>query len=179
MPKIIEDAKESILHCTRKHLSETGYASLSLRLIAKECHLGVGTIYNYFSSKDDLVAQIMLEDWLKCLAEMDRHIDGAYDAETGLIQIQQILKNYCTQYESLFKEAESSAHVVSSRHDLLVSQMKERIQKLLNQFNQDDDYSVLYAEIMLISATKNTIDDQHFKKAIHQLLRKEHHDEQL
>ena len=179
MPKIIEDAKESILHCTRKHLSETGYASLSLRLIAKECHLGVGTIYNYFSSKDDLVAQIMLEDWLKCLAEMDRHIDGAYDAETGLIQIQQILKNYCIQYESLFKEAESSAHVVSSRHDLLVSQMKERIQKLLNQFNQDDEYSVLLAEIMLISATKNTIDDQHFKKAIHQLLRKEHHYEQL
>ena len=61
MPKIIEGAKESILHCTRKHLSETGYTSLSLRLIARECHLGVGTIYNYFSSKDDLVAQIMLE----------------------------------------------------------------------------------------------------------------------
>ena len=53
------------------------------------------------------------------------------------------------------------------------------IQKLLNQFNQDDDYSVLLAEIMLISATKNTITDQHLKKAIHQLLRKEHHDEQL
>jgi AcrR family transcriptional regulator len=179
MPKIIEDAKESILHCTRKHLSETGYASLSLRLIAKECHLGVGTIYNYFSSKDDLVAQIMLEDWFKCLAEMDRHIVTAIDAETGLIQIQQILKNYCIQYESLFKEAESSAHVVSSRHDLLVSQMKERIQKLLNQFDQNDDYSVLLAEIMLISATKNTINDLHFKKAIHQLLRKEHHNEQL
>ena len=179
MPKIIEDAKESILHCTRKHLSETGYTSLSLRLIAKECHLGVGTIYNYFSSKEDLVAQVMLEDWFKCLAEMDRHIDTAFDAETGLIQIQQILKKYCTQYESLFKEAESSAHVVSSRHDLLVHQMKERIQKLLNQFNQDDDYSVLLAEIMLINATKNTINDQHFKKAIHQLLRKEHHNEQL
>lgn len=179
MPKIIEGAKESILHCTRKHLSETGYTSLSLRLIAKECHLGVGTIYNYFSSKEDLVAQVMLEDWFKCLAEMDRHIDTAIDAETGLIQIQQILKKYCTQYESLFKEAESSAHVVSSRHDLLVSQMKERIQRLLNQFNQDDDYSVLLAEIMLINATKNTINDQHFKKAIHQLLRKEHHYEQL
>ena len=179
MPKIIEGAKESILHCTRKHLSETGYTSLSLRLIAKECHLGVGTIYNYFSSKEDLVAQVMLEDWFKCLAEMDRHIDTAIDAETGLIQIQQILKKYCTQYESLFKEAESSAHVVSSRHDLLVHQMKERIQRLLNQFNQDDDYSVLLAEIMLINATKNTINDLHFKKAIHQLLRKEHHDEQL
>ena len=179
MPKIIEGAKEKILECTRKHLSETGYTSLSLRLIAKECHLGVGTIYNYFPSKDDLVAQIMLEDWFKCLAEMDRHIVTAIDAETGLIQIQQILKNYCIQYESLFKEAESSAHVVSSRHDLLVSQMKERIQKLLNQFNQNDDYSVLLAEIMLISATKNTINDLHFKKAIHQLLRKEHHDEQL
>ena len=179
MPKIIEGAKEMILECTRKHLSETGYTSLSLRLIAKECHLGVGTIYNYFPSKDDLVAHIMLEDWFKCLSEMDRHIDTAKDAETGLIQIHHDLKNYCIHYESLFKEAESSAHVVSSRHDLLVNQMKERIQKLLNQFNQNDDYSVLLAEIMLISATKNTINDQHFKKAIHQLLRKEHHDEQL
>jgi hypothetical protein len=79
----------------------------------------------------------------------------------------------------LFKEAGSSAHVVSSRHDLLVNQIKERIQKLLIQFKQDEDYSVLLAEIMLISATKNTINDEHFKKAIHQLLRKEHHDEQL
>ena len=179
MPKIIEGAKEMILECTRKHLSETGYTSLSLRLIAKECHLGVGTIYNYFPSKDDLVAQIMLEDWLKCLAEMDRHIDTAIDAETGLLHIYQDLKNYCIQYESLFKEAESSAHVVSSRHDLLVSQMKERIQKLLIQFDHDDDYSILLAELMLISATKNTIHDEHFKKAIHQLLRKEHHNEQL
>ena len=179
MPKIIEGAKENILHCTRKHLSETGYTSLSLRLIAKECHLGVGTIYNYFPSKDDLVAQIMLEDWFKCLAEMDKHIDTAIDAETGLIQIHHVLKTYCIQYESLFKEAESSAHVISSRHDLLVSQMKERIQKLLNQFNQDDEYSVLLAEIMLISATKNTINDHLCKKAIHQLLRKEQHNEQL
>ena len=179
MPKIIEGAKEMILECTRKHLSKTGYTSLSLRLIAKECHLGVGTIYNYFPCKDDLVAHIMLEDWFKCLSEMDRHIDTAVDAETGLIQIHHNLKNYCIQYESLFKEAGSSAHVVSSRHDLLVNQMKERIQKLLIQFKQDEDYSVLLAEIMLISATKNTINDEHFKKAIHQLLRKEHYNEQL
>ena len=179
MPKIIEGAKERILQCTRKHLSEIGYTSLSLRLIAKECHLGIGTIYNYFPSKDDLVACIMLEDWLKCLSEMDRHINSATDCESGFIQIQQDLKTYCIQYEHLFQEAGSSAHVVSTRHDLLVNQLKQRIQKLLNLFHQNDEYSVLLAEILLISATKNTIPEQHLKKAIHQLLRKEHDNEQL
>ena len=179
MPKIIEGAKDKILACTRKHYFETGYTSLSLRQIAKECRLGVGTIYNYFPSKDDLIACIMLEDWLTCLNEMDTSIKQVSCPQDGLMKMLHHLDNYCQMYESLFKEASSSMHVIQSRHDLLVHQMQDRIHHLLTQFQMDTQFSLLLAELMLVTSTKKTISSDQFEKAVHQLLRKETHHEQF
>lgn len=59
MPKLIPDAKIKILSTARKQLFEKGYTGLILREVADQCAMAVGTIYNYFSSKDMLVAAIM------------------------------------------------------------------------------------------------------------------------
>ena len=38
--------------------------------VANGCGIGVGTVYNYFSSKDMLIASFMAEDWLIRLKRM-------------------------------------------------------------------------------------------------------------
>ncbi len=70
MPKKIENARELLLKEAKRLLAQEGYEKLTMRSVANACSLGVGTAYNYFSSKDTLVASVMLEDWRRCLEKM-------------------------------------------------------------------------------------------------------------
>ena len=46
MPKIIENPEENILSAARRLVAEQGYAAVTMRAIAKECGIAVGTFYN-------------------------------------------------------------------------------------------------------------------------------------
>ena len=63
MPKIIENLPEKLAEEARRQITESGYSAMTIRSVAKACGVGVGTVYNYYPSKDALVAQFMLEDW--------------------------------------------------------------------------------------------------------------------
>jgi len=67
MPKIIENLKERLIDEARRQVEEDGYAAMTIRSVAKGCGVGIGTVYNYFPSKDTLVATFMLEDWQMCI----------------------------------------------------------------------------------------------------------------
>ena len=56
MPKIIENVREQLLAEAKKQVFEHGYADTTIRSVARACGLGVGTVYNYFSSKEMLIA---------------------------------------------------------------------------------------------------------------------------
>lgn len=63
MPKIIENVRGMIIEEAQKQIAENGYENVTIRSIAKGCGLGLGTFYNYFKSKDMLIATFLLEDW--------------------------------------------------------------------------------------------------------------------
>lgn len=56
-------SKEKILKESRDLVAEEGLDALSIRKLAKKCDLAVGTIYNYFSSKDDLMISTIESVW--------------------------------------------------------------------------------------------------------------------
>lgn len=70
MPKIIENVREMLLHEARRQAEAYGYSSVTVRSVAKKCGIGTGTVYNYFPSKDMLIASFILEDWEKSLSVM-------------------------------------------------------------------------------------------------------------
>ena len=71
MPKIIEDLEGKLLAEARRQIEESGYGAMTVRSVAKACGVGVGTVYNYFPSKDALVATYMLADWKTCVAAIE------------------------------------------------------------------------------------------------------------
>jgi len=51
--------KHQILHAAAKIFAEKGFHRTTAREIAEEADLAVGTIYNYFESKEDIVIEIV------------------------------------------------------------------------------------------------------------------------
>lgn len=56
-------SKEAILSVSRELIRTQGWESINMRTVAKECNISIGSIYNYFHSKSDLVASTVESVW--------------------------------------------------------------------------------------------------------------------
>lgn len=111
MPKKIENVKELLLGEAKNLLEKEGYTKLTMRSVAAACGLGLGTAYNYFSSKDELVASFVLEDWLRALGKMNEcKLQGVDKLQFIYACLQEFLKNY----EALFSDSNAKKSYVSS-----------------------------------------------------------------
>ena len=55
--------KEEILKIGRELIRQQGWAAINIRAVAAACGVSVGSIYNYFTSKADLVGAIVESVW--------------------------------------------------------------------------------------------------------------------
>lgn len=60
---IAATSKEEILDVSRKLVLEKGLSSINMRMVANKCGVAVGSIYNYFPSKSDLVCATVETIW--------------------------------------------------------------------------------------------------------------------
>lgn len=63
MARIIENPKQLILSKAKEILYDEGYEKLNMRNVAKACDIAIGTIYNYYPTKKELVVEMMTEYW--------------------------------------------------------------------------------------------------------------------
>ena len=56
-------SKEAILAVSCKLIQEKGWKAVSIRTVAAACDISVGSIYNYFDSKSDLIAETVESVW--------------------------------------------------------------------------------------------------------------------
>ncbi len=124
MPKIIENAKERLMDEAKRQIAVHGYGAVTVRSVAAACGVGVGTVYNYFPSKEMLVAAVVLADWKRYLNEM-----AALPIEDPRILfggIYALLRRFADENRALFSDADAAklaAIGFSSRHKLLRGQI--------------------------------------------------------
>lgn len=138
MPKIIENVRELLLDTAKKQIKERGYANTTIRSVAGECGLAVGTVYNYFKSKDMLIASFVVADWNSYLSD----IRGAKLSEPrkALHNIYNALISFSEQHASLFRDPDAAkvyAAVFSERHKTLRGQIAEIILPLCSAENAE------------------------------------------
>lgn len=56
-------SKEAILQTSRQLIQQQGWNAVNIRAVAKACDISVGSIYNYFGSKSELVAAAVESVW--------------------------------------------------------------------------------------------------------------------
>lgn len=62
-------SKEEIMLACRKIVAEQGLPALNMRTLAKECGIALGTLYNYYSDKDELVIAAAESVWQDILGD--------------------------------------------------------------------------------------------------------------
>lgn len=74
----IVTSREAILSASRELMKEQGFTAVNIRSVAAACHVSVGSIYNYFNSKADLVTATVESVWQDIfrLPEGRRRFDG-------------------------------------------------------------------------------------------------------
>lgn len=75
MPKIIDDAEERIFQSVVELISQQGLENTSMKKIAECSGLAVGTLYNYFSNKEELICHVMNRSWQETFARLDEIIE--------------------------------------------------------------------------------------------------------
>lgn len=70
MPKLYEDLRETIVQEAKVLIVSNGYGKLNMREVAKASGIAVGTIYNYFPTKDSLMLELMYRHWMEFIASI-------------------------------------------------------------------------------------------------------------
>ena len=133
MPKIIENLNETIILEGRKLLSNKGYKELNVREIAKNCNIALGTFYNYFPTKDELILEIVREDWrhLSDLIEKLKPIDEPIKEKIRKVFLS--LEIFISSYVAIFIEMAmyknySYDHMSHDKFHLLYGKLSELIE---------------------------------------------------
>ena len=148
MPKIIENLESRLMAETRRQIETTGYAATTIRSVAAGCGVGVGTVYNYFSSKDDLAAAYLLEDWNTCIAAIHAASEEAEHPAPVVRSIFDQLRGFSRRHQAVFRDKAAAASFTGSfsrYHGILRSQLAAPLER----FCEDSFASVFIAEALL------------------------------
>ena len=148
MPKIIEDLPLRLSEEARRQVEQTGYSALTIRSVAKSCGIGVGTVYNYFPSKESLVASYMLRDWEACYTALLDRCAGAAGPEAVLRAIYEQLLQFLRGHEGLFRD-EAAQGSFPAFYSLYHSRLRQGLAAPLRRFCPDDFTAAFLAQALL------------------------------
>lgn len=157
MPKIIAELRETILQHARVMLLDGSCDTLTMRSIASACGVAVGTVYNYFPSKEMLLASVMLQDWQTALSCMHERTAQAASPLEGLRCINLEIIGFWDLYRDTWQWYAQSGHTAplyGAYRQELVHQLEEVIQPLLARFHCPHEPALpgFLAETLLFSA---------------------------
>lgn len=102
MPKIIENPTPAILKAAKDILLTEGYDGLTMRSVALRCNVATGTVYNYFSNKDSLIIQMMMDYWNQYFLVIDQIDNDEEDFYVKLSLIYEHFKRFTNDFHTIF-----------------------------------------------------------------------------
>lgn len=100
----INEARDNLLAEAKKMLIEYGYNQLNIRTLVKNCNISIGTFYNNFNSKGDLVINILNNDWNEILTTIDNISPVQLPFREKLESIYSSVHDFFRNYKNIFIE---------------------------------------------------------------------------
>lgn len=127
-------SKEAILKVCREMVAENGISALNMRSVAENCHIALGSLYNYFSNKDTLVIATIESIWQDIF-----HMDCSCDRTPTFLEyvrwIFDSVQNGAKKYPNFF-----------TAHSLSITDIgKSKARVTMNQYLSDIKMGMLKA----------------------------------
>lgn len=102
MSRVIANPKQLILGNAKEILYSQGYHKLSMRSLSKACDIALGTIYNYYPTKKDLIVEMMMEYWQSFLNSVETIVVSNQDMYHKLSNIFDELKIFIESFRQFW-----------------------------------------------------------------------------
>ena len=99
MSRIIDNPKELIFNISKEIAYSEGISNISMRKVANKANLAIGTIYNYYPTKVDIIFDIIQDFWCECFVSIDK----VYDLELDFFQQLEKFYFYILEYLERFE----------------------------------------------------------------------------
>ena len=161
MPKIIPDIRENILSSAKAQLMHGGFNGLSLRGVANDCGIALGTSYHYFASKTDLAHAVMEMDWNQDIKFINDVDPGKVLPEKLITQLFLAVRKFLKQYDVLILTHRSYPdilEVIGSRHENMVREISTALKQIMQMYglNEQDAFVDILAECIFATASADT-----------------------
>ena len=157
MPKIIPELKSSLVQAARKSLLESEMHDINIRELARECGTAVGTVYNYFPSKEALIAEAMMSDWLECSRRMKKDASIESRPLNAIRATVAALRDFASRYNPTWKryaDKQNSMMSLENRHNQIIAEISEAVKETLVRFEllYDRYLPEVIAELVLLAS---------------------------
>lgn len=98
-----ENRKNAILKAARKLFFEKGYRPVTVESIARKAELSKGSIYLYYSSKEEIYSQILLSDIEKFHDHVADILQGSSGASGALVRLAETYIDFFLNDRELFR----------------------------------------------------------------------------
>lgn len=94
-------SQEEILKTSRELIQKQGWSAINIRSVAFACGVSIGSIYNYYSSKSELIGAAIESIWRDIFHMDDKEIHFS-DTEQFILWIYQCIQNGDEKYPGFF-----------------------------------------------------------------------------
>lgn len=179
MARIIHNLSDKIISVTQSQLRTKGYMGTTIRSVAQECGIAVGTVYNYFPDKDALINASMMSDWLLVLTNIKLECSQSRSIPDGIRSIEKNLKGFYTERPwmaeySNSEDRPSGDYDLFKRRTMLHNVLDSIVADLLvnHGMEQDVHLAALYTELILTSISNPGIHSGMINEVIDRLYAK-------
>ena len=133
MRKKDAELKETLLACANRIECSEGVGAISIRRLASEANIAVGTVYNYFDSKQEVLLSLTEEYWKDTLTQMHERISmERFSEQLGeIIAFLRSKMNDCAEIlmRSLHDDVKTARARMASMQRVLRKALVERIDR--------------------------------------------------
>lgn len=101
-PKVI--TKKEIISIAENIIKDEGIKKCSMRRLSKELDVAIGTIYNYYKSRDELLLEVFEISWKRTLKAIEDYVDSQATPIEQIKEIVSILRRDVGNRNGLGKE---------------------------------------------------------------------------
>ncbi len=137
MPKIYDDLRETIVQKAKTIIISKGYSKLNMREVARASGIAVGTIYNYFPTKDSLMSELMYQYWMEFIEAIKQAQQEDQELFVKFRSIYRLLETFLDTFKDTWLKLNGTEKGMTKEHhrqkqevvDLFVDTLEAAIKK--------------------------------------------------